>query len=228
MKQGRSSRPAATELRAFAASSPTITPVSRARAMETYAALPMSFEANNGQSDPRVKFLARAPGYMLYLTQEEADLSLTEAGPDKARLFHGRRAAHANAVVRLKFAGAHAPSAIAGGDLLQSKSNYFIGNDPKQWRTNVPNYGEVRYSGLYPGVDAVFHARAERLEYDFIVQPGADPGKIALQVRGGRGLHKNKNGDVVLRAGSAGDAIVLKRPEVYQDAGGHGRESLPN
>ena len=41
-----------------------------------YGKLPMAFEANEGQSDPRVKFLSRGPGYALFLTATEAVLSL--------------------------------------------------------------------------------------------------------------------------------------------------------
>ena len=51
--------------------------------------------------------------------------------------------------------GANANAAVTGADELPGKSNYFIGNDPKKWRTNVPNYAKVRYQDVYPGVDLV-------------------------------------------------------------------------
>jgi hypothetical protein len=65
---------------------------------------------------------------------------------------------------------------------LPGKSNYFIGNDPTKWRTNVPNYAKVKYANVYPGVDLVYYGNQGQLEYDFVVQPGADPRSIQLAV----------------------------------------------
>ena len=90
---------------------------------------------------------------------------------------------------------------MLGVDELPSKSNYFIGNDPKQWHTNVPNYSAVKYNGIYPGVDAVFHGDNRRFEFDFDIAAGADPRSIALEVDGARGMRLNRAGDVVLAHG---------------------------
>jgi len=194
--------------------------------MKTYAALPMMFEANSGQTDPRVKFLARAPGYTLFLTDKEAVLSLPAGSPAPAsphqheaspgsRRVQSPGAPKSARVVRLKFAGASTPTAITGRDQLPGKANYFIGNDPKQWHTNVPNYEAVEYRSVYPGVDAVFHGDNQRLEFDFNVAPRADPGVIALEVQGARRIHLNRAGDVLVRLDTARDA-VLGKPRVYQ------------
>ena len=121
----------------------------------------MMFEANRGQTDPRVKFLAHAPGYTLFLTEQEAVLTLTANSPvaasghrhatspgsRRARTLHGT---NSTGVVRLKFAGAATPKAITGVDQVPGKTNYFIGNDPKHWHTGVPNYAEVEYRGSIP------------------------------------------------------------------------------
>ena len=64
------------------------------------------------------------------------------------------------------------------------RSNYFIGNDPTKWRTNVPQFSKVKYAGVYPGIDLVFYGNQRNLEYDFVVAPGADPTRIALDVEG--------------------------------------------
>ena len=85
--------------------------------------------------------------------------------------------------MRLKFAGREHTRAIVGEQQLPGKSNYFLGNDPKKWRTNVPNYAAAQYRGIYQGVDAIFHGDNRRLEFDFNVAPGADPGTIALEIR---------------------------------------------
>lgn len=204
---------------------------SRARAMKMYAALPMSFEANLGQSDPRVKFLAHAPGYTLFLTDREAVLSLpeepgvpmsTQAGhpvpqrPIRLReeASRGPQTLHA---VRLRFVGANKPTEIAGRDPLPGKTNYFIGSDPKQWHTDVPNYAAVRYRDIYSGVDAIFHGDNRRLEFDFNVAPGADPNAIALQVDGARRMRLNRAGDLLLGMSGMRD-VVMGKPHIYQQS----------
>jgi len=85
-------------------------------------------------------------------------------------------------VVRLKLLGANRKAEVTGLDELPGKSSYFMGSDPKKWRTNVPNYGKVKYESVYPGVDLVYYGNQGRLEYDFIVAPGADPRAITLAI----------------------------------------------
>ena len=84
--------------------------------------------------------------------------------------------------------GANPAPEIAGTKLLPGKVNYFIGNDPQKWHTDIPSYEAVRYQGIYPGVDLLFYGREQRLEYDFIVAPGADPKAIALSIAGAHKL----------------------------------------
>ena len=81
--------------------------------------------------------------------------------------------------------GANPNPKIVGMDELPGKSNYFIGNDPKKWRTNVPNYAKVKYANVYPGVDLVYYGNQGKLEYDFVVSPGADPNSIQLAINSG-------------------------------------------
>lgn len=192
-----------------------------------YGSLPLSFELNEGQSDQPVRFLARGRGYTVLLTPQEAALVLPAAAAERPESPPRRGHTHIRSLIRLQFAGAQSPSAIVGNSLLSAKSNYFIGNDPKQWRRNIPNYREVRYRDLYPGVDAVFHGAGRQLEYDFIVRPGADPRGIALQVQGADRLQLNHDGDVVLRVSGSqhGDAVLLKRPAVFED-GQRGRHRV--
>jgi len=229
----------ASELPAAPASSPAIAPIARARAMKTYAALPMMFEANSGQSDPRVKFLSRAPGYTLFLTDKEAVLSLLTAPPASASAHAAQgsqkspgpqpdksEAPSLTRFVRLKFAGGNTPTAISGRDQLPGKTSYFLGNDPKQWHRNIANYEGVEYRGVYPGVDVVFHGNQQRLEYDFIVAPGADPHAIALDVEGAKRVRITPRGDVVLGVGQS--ELELEKPVVYQEVEGQRREVAGN
>jgi hypothetical protein len=201
-----------------------------------YGKLPLGFEANEGQTDSRVKFLSRGRGYTLFLTGDEAVLTLkttsqkakvespnskletrnskietpkselatrhsplvtpaqdglrtTDDGPRttdhrQRTTDNGQRTT--DSVLRMKLVGANPNAAVTGAEELPGKSNYFIGNDPKQWRTNVPNYAQVKYQGVYPGVDLVYYGnQSGQLEYDFVVAPGADPTAIRLGLSGG-------------------------------------------
>jgi hypothetical protein len=82
----------------------------------------------------------------------------------------------------MKLVGSNPHAKVSGLEELPGKSNYFIGTDPKKWRTNVPNYAKVKYAGVYPGVDLVYYGNQGKLEYDFVVQPGADPRSIQLAI----------------------------------------------
>ena len=130
------------------------------RTVDSYGKLPLSFETNRGQTARQVKFLARGPGYTLFLTGDAAVLSL--------------RREKADAILRMKLAGANTRASVTGADALPGKSNYFIGGDPSQWRTNVPTYSAVKYAAVYPGIDLVYHGNQRLLEYDFVVAPGAE------------------------------------------------------
>jgi hypothetical protein len=183
---------------------------SSALALQSFTRLPMLFEPNVGQSDPQVKFLARGNGYGLFLTGNEAVLSLSRTKADKS--------AERELVtpLRMRLAGASASASVTGDQPLPGKSNYFIGNDPKQWHTGVPQFARVRYESVYPGVDLVYYGNQGQLEYDFEVAPGRDPKRVQLEFQGARKLHLD-GGDLVV-ATAAGDIRFLA-PVVYQNVG---------
>ncbi|MBA3767683.1 MAG: hypothetical protein H0W99_11990, partial [Acidobacteria bacterium] len=176
----------------IAATASTLTkadPATQARVNESYGKLPLSFEANHGQTDERVKFLSRGPGYHLFLTSTEAVLTLaaskrthkwsrerehpssfsavaansgpTSSSGDEMRAQVKRVASRiaksekpqeaVEDVLVMKLVNANAAAQVAGHDELPGKSNYFIGNDPSKWRTDVPNYAKVEYQEVYPG-----------------------------------------------------------------------------
>ncbi|MDQ3012188.1 MAG: hypothetical protein M3X11_15945 [Acidobacteriota bacterium] len=146
--------------------------VTRARVEENYGKLPLSFEANKGQTDARVKFLSRGQGYSFFLTPNEAVMTLNRA---EAKEQGARTKKETSAPLRMKLVGANEQPRISGLDEQAGKSNYFLGNDARQWKTDVPNYSKVKYEGVYPGVDLVYYGNQQQLEYDFIIAPGADP-----------------------------------------------------
>ena len=97
-------------------------------------------------------------------------------------------------------------------------SNYFLGNDPAKWHTNVPHFGTVRIGDAYPGVDLVFYGNPQQLEYDFQVAPGANPDEIRIAADGARSTSLDGSGNLVL--GTAAGNVQLKRPDAYQEIDG--------
>src|SRR5271157_1334378 len=223
---------------ALAASGTPTTLISQhadARWVEAYGKLPLAFEKNEGQTDPRVRFLSRGGGYQLFLTSDEAVLSLRRSKSARVSSmdrFARLRAAHKGhsqdivSVVRMHLDGANTAAQIEALDQLPGKTDYYVGNDPRNWRTDVPSFACVKYHQVYPGVDLVFYGNQRRLEYDFVVAPGADPKAIALDVQGARKLRMNARGDVMLSV-PAGE-VELQKPAVYQEANGERREIAGN
>ncbi len=177
---------------------------SMASAKTLLSGLPLVFEANRGQTDPQVRYLARGDGYGLYLSGKEAVLTLQSS------------ATHSS-VVRMRMARAAENPEISGVQPLRARANYFVGNDPAKWQRDIPMFGRVRYSGVYPGVDLVYYGRQGRLEYDFEVAPNADPNQIALVFDGADRLSLGADGELVLDAGGAN--VRLQAPHVYQKRG---------
>jgi hypothetical protein len=199
-----------------------------AAAREGYGKVPLSFEANQGQSDSRVRFLSRGNGYSLFLTSNEAVVVLRQSEADQSRndLRVARTAVGArhrkSAVVRMRLVNANPRPQAAGHDELPGKTHYFIGNDPARWRTNIPTYAKVRYEGVYPGIDLVYYGNQGRLEYDLVVAPRADPGVVALAFEGAREVRIDARGDLVLTV--EGGEVRQHKPVVYQEVAGVKRE----
>ncbi|MCP5119504.1 MAG: hypothetical protein GY953_52560, partial [bacterium] len=168
-----------------------------------YGQLPLSFTAKHGQMDPRVKFISRGKGYALYLTGSEAVLALRDA------------------TFRMSFPDANNGATVSALEELPGKVNYFIGRDPKGWRTDVPTYARVRYQEVWPGIDLIFYGNQGSLEYDFVVSPGADPGQVRLRFDGADQLRLED--DRLIASTGAGEIVQLA-PVIYQEIEGERRE----
>lgn len=243
--------------------------------LPNYGKLPISFEANRGQTDSRVRFLAHGRGYTLFLTSNEAVLApkkdvapvlrsapaglkegaITTPTAQLPRLLSSSvpwepleadaemphdwtprpalsspssqtGSSEVGSVLRMRLIGANASAQITGVNQLPGKVNYFIGNDPNKWRTNVANYSKVKYQNVYPGVDLVYYGNQRQLEYDFIVAPGADPSAIILDVGAVSESSKRGHRDAPLRIDPNGDLVVgispgearFHKPVIYQPA----------
>jgi uncharacterized protein (TIGR03437 family) len=157
----------------------------RAEILARYGQLPLSFEAlQDGRS-----FVARGAG------------STVRVGADRA----------AFGKVTMRLLGASPKAAVAGLDPQSGTSNYIIGNDSRNWRTAIVNYGQVRFGDVYPGVDVVYHGRGGKLEYDFHLAPYADSRSLLMRFDGADRVTINSDGDLI-----AGPLRVDK-PIAYQD-----------
>lgn len=212
----------ATPLVANAATTvPISNEISPAQLSEHYGQIPLSFEANRGQAHQDVNYLSRGAGYTVFLTPREAVLALTKSPPPahpETAPKDGKAAESETAVVRLQWLGAAGDPDATGLNPLPGKSNYLYGNDPKNWHTDIPQYEKVRYANLYPGIDLVYYGNQRQLEYDFIVQPGADPKIIQIGLQGADKLALNDRGDLILH--TRGGELVQHKPVIYQEVNG--------
>jgi hypothetical protein len=170
------------------------------------AKLPLSFIENRGQLDTRVRYYVQGRETTVHFTAAGLTLSLG-AGADQRR-----------SVLKLDFIGANPDVALTGQDRAPGVVSYFKG--PRaQWKTGVPTYTRVVYSELWPGIDLEYSGTVDKIKYDFVVKPGADPNRIRLVYRGATRVRLREGGqlEVVTPTGSLED----DKPESYQDVEGH-------
>jgi len=236
-KKGRPAREGAVERTPASSSGITRASTSKvpSKVAAAFAKLPLSFEKNLGQTDSSVQYTAHGQDYQLFLTHHEAVLVLRRADPvlvsplNHVAYLNALRAAQQSAkvsILRFGLAGANPSAEMNGVNQLPGRTDYFVGNNPKNWHTDVPSYGRVAYRGIYSGVDLVFYGNQRRLEYDFVVAPGADPKAIALNVEGARKLRIDSRGNLMLNV-AAGD-VQLEKPVAYQEVNGERLEIAAN
>lgn len=194
-------------------------------ASAAYKSLPLSFEANYGQTHDAVKFLSRGNGYSLFLCPGETVMALSKPTTIGEKSYMSRKvitALHSEletrAVLRMKLLGANPKTNVTGVDELAGKSNYFIANNPTLWHTNISNYSKVKYEQVYPGIDMVYYGNQTQHEYDFVIAPRVNPNLIKLRFEGQQSLVIDALGDLVLR--TANGDIIHNKPAVYQEREG--------
>ncbi|PYS75038.1 MAG: hypothetical protein DMF73_02160, partial [Acidobacteria bacterium] len=170
-------------------------------ALQSMANFPLAFEANAGQADPPVKFIARAGKSALLLTPRSITV--------QSRKSFG-----------VKFVGAKAANEPQGIDALPGERNYIFGNDPTKWHTQVPTFKKVIYKDIYTGIDLTFYGNQNEFEYDFVVKPGGDPRTIRLGIERAR-PRISAGGDLILKRGD--DEVTQRKPIIYQDINGERR-----
>jgi hypothetical protein len=200
-----------------------------ARVSESRSLPPLSFEANAGQLDRHMNFMARGDGYSLLLTTGEMMLSVTGTSartrvelnnhePIKRRgtPLEPGTVSHPAQVVRIRMVGANQHSKATGLGKYLKTANYFNGNNVKNWKTNIPTYAQIKYSDIYPGIDLIYYGNQQKLEHDFIIRPGTDVSTIRLYTDS-KEMRLDAAGDLLL---GKNNALRFHKPLIYQERDG--------
>lgn len=231
-------------------------PPTRSHSLTAFARLPLRFEPNSAsgessQAGAEADYVARGVGYTLLLTPVEAVLQFSAGGLGRnlsetdtredflmQEKFSGdwrpvrksRRARPAR-TLRMRLQGANSQARATAQERQPGRTNYFLGSDPAAWRRNVPAYSKVRYAQIYRGVDLVYYGNPRQLEFDFEVQPGADPGTIGMEFPDAARLELSADGDLIIFAGEnpahapgEDSRLTLQAPMTYQKINGERRE----
>jgi hypothetical protein len=184
-----------------------------------YGRTPLAFEENHGQASPEAKFLARGAGYEIFLTPQESVFvlkapSAVNASKIKSPKFASKSSA---SILRMKLLGANFAPVLTSEDQLPGVTNYLLGKNPANWRTNIPNYRRVKEHGAYPGIDLVYYGTQGQLEYDFVVAAHQDPSVIRFSVQGADKLSTSSDGDLLVSI--RGGQLKFHKPYAYQQNG---------
>ena len=166
------------------------------QAKAALAQTPLRFEVNQGQWDPAVLYAAQSGGF---------DMMFTAHGPAMTLAGSHR--------VDISLPNSNPAPAIEAIGKLPTRTDYFVGAR-EHWHTNIANYSRIRYDAVYPGVDVVYYGRQNQLEFDFVLQPGADPQAIRLKFQGARHLSITSEGDLAFEFGNG--RMLQKKPLIYQ------------
>lgn len=184
----------------------------RTREARNSSKAPLRFEANRGQTDEQVKYLARATGYNIFLAETEADIVLHREMKPSGTVARGKMIvvqAYAN-VLRLRFANSNPPTKIVPLLYHGGSGNSASGG-----------CAAVAYRGVYAGTDVIFRGDQQEIGLDLDLSPGADPNGMALTLDGATGIALDADGNAVVRMGEA--SLVLERPAIFEVRDGRRR-----
>lgn len=181
---------------------PRCVPSAGSSVAAAYEQLPLSFEPNVGQFAAAGRFFSPGVGYSLLLEDNQALLALENPS------------GQAGVTLTTRFVGANPDARMTALEPQPGVSNYLLGSDPGQWHTNIQHYAAVKYQGLYRHIDLVYHGTGEQLEYDFVVNPGGQPGAIRMAIDGAQSMSLDSQGGLVIE--TAAGTMVEQAPVVYQ------------
>ncbi|MBK6749712.1 MAG: SBBP repeat-containing protein [Acidobacteria bacterium] len=190
----------------------------------------VEFEQNVGQFDPQVRYVARSAGSMLFLTGDKAMyvLPFTDLNEPKAESEPGTESpAQRFHAVSMSFTNANSDIAAAADRLSEHRTNYFLGSDESRWRSDVPNFGEVRFENVYNGVSTVWYGLENgATQYDLVVAPFTDAGRIELKFDGAESISVNEEGSLLINTPAG--TLIQNRPFTYQTGEDSARVEVPS
>ncbi len=194
---------------------------------DDYGKLPLSFIPNTGQVHEDVQYYMQGQGYGIYFTENEVvytfikkaanQLSSIKKFPLHTEIDEESEEANTTKEIytlSLSFLGANPHPRIEGLSEGTGKVNYFIGNDPTKWVTNLSTYHKVVYKELWPGVDLVFQGETGKIKYEFVVQPEANIQDIRLTYRGSDDLSLDNDGNLQIHTPFG--VLLDEKPMSYQ------------
>jgi len=189
----------------------------------TFAQGKIDFEENHTQYPAQVKYkVGIGSGITMFMEQnrftyvkyDPAQLEQIHDASHQAENHDTRKEGVVNLhSFRMTFVGANPNALVSAVGARPYYTNYYLGNDPAKWSSNVASYTEVFYSGLYSGVNLTAYSVNDQFKYDFIVAPNADPSQIQMRFDHTDGL-LIQNNTLIIKL-STGD-IVEQVPYTYQ------------
>ncbi len=192
-----------------------------------FGRMPLYFIPNKGQMDERVSYYVRGKDKTIYFGPGEVTFSLSNSREEP----RNERPTLANRLdqrsvppkplgrwtVRLEFIGANENVRPVAEDKTGAVISFFKGK-PENWKTGLPTYSRIVYRNLWPGIDLAYSGTINKLKYEFIVHPGADPSKISLRYRGPEKVKLNAEGRLEVITPVA--AFQDDSPVAWQESGG--------
>src|SRR5271154_5219725 len=192
----------------------------KASAKREFAAMPLFFEPNHGQTDPSVRFLSHSGRHSLYLTDDATVITMIAGKIQKGQNFAsvnppkpGKSDKLVESAVRIRMVGANPHPTMTGLDPLKARVNYLVG-DKANFHPNVETYARVKIANVYPGVDIIHYGSHNTLEYDIVAAPGADTSKIKFSIEGAAKTTTDKDGNILIA--TAAGVVIMRQPVIYQ------------
>ncbi len=204
---------------------PAALPVAGSPGRDSLRGNDIAFIENKGQWDDKALFRAEIDGGHIYLEKggltfdfrdQEAFVNFAsyKTLPREVRQMRPPPSGWVNHFAyKVSFQGANPSPTVSGKEALPGIHNYFLGNDPSRWASNVLRYEMVKYSELYKGIDLVLMKDDVLFKYEFHCAPGSNPADISLSYDG-VGNIRNKYGNLVITT-PLGTVYELK-PFAYQ------------
>jgi hypothetical protein len=152
-------------------------PTQGSRTDADFGRIPLHFIPNEGQVDGPAAFYVQGKDKTIYFAPE--GLTFVLSGP--------RESTPERWVVKLDFVDADPEAIPASLEKSGAVISYFKGK-PEDWITGLPASSKIVYRDLWPGIDLLYYGTVDRMKYEFIVHPGADPSKIRLAYRGAKSI----------------------------------------